>query len=278
MADRRVFQQEETTMAFHSIGKRTSRDLDLRRTTSDSSRAIRLSEQSCQGRPMQINLPRAESWNRNTSQMFTATFPEIRVLPSSITLLVTWKDFRSRLLRRLSNRVTRARNFSAPRLFGSVKATKCDSGKALTRSAEGSTVSDGFRTASFDTFTSCTGSGRATASGTNLSGTTFSECCSSFASCLVGGGSSAGGAFVSGVTPPSPGVPLSSRLGLQIADSYFSTGPTIRNAIQPLMMRRGSQGQSKRLMPPLRQAPSAIWLYENGSRPACSNGECQPAR
>ena len=56
--------------------------------------------------------------------MVKARFPDVNVLPSSFAALVTCTDFSSRFLRRLSSRVANARNFSAPRLKGSVNATK----------------------------------------------------------------------------------------------------------------------------------------------------------
>src|SRR5260370_5501130 len=52
-----------------------------------------------------------------------ARLPAVNVLPSLVAPLVTCTDFSSRSLRRLSSRVARARNFSAPRLMGSVSAT-----------------------------------------------------------------------------------------------------------------------------------------------------------
>src|ERR1700678_3847248 len=61
----------------------------------------------------------------------SARFAATKVLPSLITPLVICKHFNSRCWRWLSRRITRARNFSAPKLFGSLSATKREEGVTL---------------------------------------------------------------------------------------------------------------------------------------------------
>ncbi len=60
-----------------------------------------------------------------------AKFAATKLFPSFTTLLVTCNDFISFWRRIFSRRVTRARNFSAPKLLGSVRATKPGSWRYL---------------------------------------------------------------------------------------------------------------------------------------------------
>src|SRR5215470_5453454 len=77
-------------------------------------------------------------WFANVKAKFVAT----KVFPSLVKPLVTCNDFISFWRRMFSRRVTRARNFSAPRLRGSESATKRAEGGAftLTEAAPSSSV------------------------------------------------------------------------------------------------------------------------------------------
>src|SRR5713226_9026044 len=66
-----------------------------------------------------------------------ARFPETRLLPSLVEPLVTCSDFSPPSFRKFSIRVARTRNFSAPKLKGSVSATKCTSGDTRTVTERG---------------------------------------------------------------------------------------------------------------------------------------------